>query len=305
MRPRKIGLLLVLAPLFLLLCLSGYASETGYLRPSEDFGDFTDPENAYRNDGNFASVRGGNVHRYWGYDITIPSGSSIDGIEVIIEGRETSRWFSVAEIAVELSWNGGTSWTSTGNLARFNAPSENRYVVGGSDDDWGRNWSVSELSGSNFRIKLTDETFPWWPVRIGGLDWVSVKVHYSGGATVVAPRDVSLVVDRGKVTEAGPLDMSYSGNFSGPGQITVSAVVGFGNAVPGTVLKIKGGDLTSYSALIAGSDPEGSQILKSNVSGSGMIDDVFLQLDASEVQPGASYLGSSWEYVLTYTLSGP
>ena len=292
--------------LIILLFNPTYALNTEKLNPSGNFGDFTNPDNAYQDNGFFAIVRGGESHQFWGYDINIPSGSSIDGIEVILEGKASSRFFDTAEIAVELSWNGGASWTSTANTARFTGSSENSYSVGGSNYNWGRNWSGSELTGSNFVIKLQDETFPWWPILTASLDWVSVRIYYSGGATIIAPADISLLeVERGKITETGSLNLNYSGSFSGNGQITVSTLIGFGNPVPGTVLSIKGGDLLDYQSLIIGANPQGSLILKSDISGSGSLNDIYLRLDASEVSPGASYLGSSWEYLLTYTLSGP
>jgi hypothetical protein len=56
------------------------------------------------------------------------------------------------KICVELSWNGGTTWTaakSTGTLAT----SEGSYILGGVTDTWGRTWSDTEFSNANFRVR--------------------------------------------------------------------------------------------------------------------------------------------------------
>ena len=57
----------------------------------------------------------GDRHRYWGYDFSaIPGTATIDGIEVRLDwwvedigGNNT--------ISVELSWDGGTTWTAAKN----------------------------------------------------------------------------------------------------------------------------------------------------------------------------------------------
>ncbi|MBS3788543.1 hypothetical protein KGY79_10165 [Candidatus Bipolaricaulota bacterium] len=298
---QQIFLALILS--ILITCyLPVYASQTSYLKPSEDFGDFSNSSNAYLNDGSYATIKGGQDHRYWGFDFEVPAGSSIEGIEVNLSAKTFNPSVGEANLGVELSWDGGHNWTSTDTQVDITSSSERSYKVGGSSDDWGRTWSVSELTNSGFRVKLDDRT-KLQPKKVVELDQVAIKIFYSSGITIVTPGDISLEVDRGKVTETNSLSLSYFGNSSGGGQITVSASIGFGNVVPGTVLKVKGGDLGNYSTLVSGPSSQGPLVLKNVVSVSGSINDIKLQLDAKGVSPGASNLGESWEYVLTYTLS--
>lgn len=279
-----------------------YASQTSYLNPSEDFGDFSNPGNAYLNDGSYATIKGGQDHRYWGFDFEVPAGSSIEGIEINLSAKAFNPSVVGEALDVELSWDGGQNWTSTDTRVDIKSTSERSYKVGGASDDWGRTWSVSELTNSDFRVKLDNITISQ-PIKIVELDQVAIKIFYSSGITIVAPGDVSLAVDRGEVTETSTLSLSYFGNSSGGGQITVSASIGFGNVVPGTAFKLKGGDLGDYSTLVSGASPQGPLVLKNGVSASGSINNIRLQLDATGVSPGAPNLGQSWEYVLTYTIS--
>jgi len=83
------------------------------------------------------------------------------------------------------------------------------------------------------------------------------------------------------------------------------ADIGTGTPVANALLSIKGGDIGSYASLIVGSDPVATRTLRSNVPAeTGVIDDIYLKLDASGVAAGAANLGTAWTYTLTYTL-GP
>jgi len=62
------------------------------------------------------------------------------------------------EILVSLSWNAGTTYTSTkttGALGYFG----DDITLGGNTDTWGRTWGDSEFSNSNFRIQI-ESTYP-------------------------------------------------------------------------------------------------------------------------------------------------
>ena len=81
----------------------------------------------------------------------------------------------ISSMSVELSWNGGTTWTSAKTDAT-ESTTEQSTTLGGSADTWGRSWLVSELSNTNFRVRVTstsDDT-----ARDFFLDWVPVQVTY-------------------------------------------------------------------------------------------------------------------------------
>jgi len=76
---------------------------------------------------------------------------------------------------VELSWDGGATWTaakSTGTLAT----SEGSLIVGGAADTWSRTWSVGDLGDANFRVRLTNVASN--TSRDFSLDQVAVRVRY-------------------------------------------------------------------------------------------------------------------------------
>ena len=58
-------------------------------------------------------------------------------------------------VGVELSWDGGASYTQAGKTASF-SESENVYILGANNDTWGRIWSASELNNTNFRLRIYD-----------------------------------------------------------------------------------------------------------------------------------------------------
>ncbi|MEX2081237.1 MAG: hypothetical protein WEC33_06440 [Dehalococcoidia bacterium] len=110
-------------------------------------------------------------HIFWGYAPAIPGGSFIDGIEVRLDARSNNNNNSPG-ICVELSWDGGLTWTGTRVTSITN--SMQTYVVGGSADLWGRAWTAAEVN--QVRIRLTN--IGTATNRNFILDWVALKVHY-------------------------------------------------------------------------------------------------------------------------------
>lgn len=77
-------------------------------------------------------------------------------------------------LCVELSWNGGTSWTAA-KVLTLTSTAETTYQFGGAADTWGRTWTAAELSNANFRVRFTDATSNNKTYR---LDYVAVQVTY-------------------------------------------------------------------------------------------------------------------------------
>ncbi|HEU68854.1 MAG TPA: hypothetical protein ENN53_06555 [Candidatus Acetothermia bacterium] len=145
---------------------------TGWLNPSADSGQFADGSRAYYDDGAYATAPDNRVHLYWGYGISVPAGSEVVGIEVLVDARKHEARASA--LYVELSWDGGTSWTTTGYFAGWMSAAWRQYVLGGSTDTWGRTWSAGELGDGSFRVRLRAE-------QASRLNWVAVRVHYREG----------------------------------------------------------------------------------------------------------------------------
>lgn len=120
------------------------------------------------------SDAGKDRHLVYNYGLSVPAGATIHGIEVQLDA-----WADAVAgapfMCVELSWNGGTSWTaakSTGPLGTVEAT----HMRGAAGDNWGRTWTNTEFSNANFRVRITDVASN--AARDFRLDWVRVKVSY-------------------------------------------------------------------------------------------------------------------------------
>jgi PKD repeat protein len=143
--------------------------------PTSNTGAFSNPTNAYDDGGGYAQAENGQVHQYYGYNFSaIPDGAAIQGVEVRMDAWRQSG--QSGSIAVELSWDGGTSWTTTGYSASLSSNTGNIVYSGGPSDTWGRNWTASEVK-TGLRVRLNVTSTSW--VR---LDWVPVTVYYGDPA---------------------------------------------------------------------------------------------------------------------------
>ena len=120
------------------------------------------------------------------FGFAIPSNATITGIEVAVEGNRTSP----RTIDVRLSSNNGSTWTSgsgTGvkNFGSTFTASDSTVVLGSPSDTWGRSWSASDFSDTNFRLELDAVTTA--PGDALSIDQLQVKVHYvlKGSVTIV------------------------------------------------------------------------------------------------------------------------
>ena len=157
----------------------GLLGDTGFRDPTatgDDHNQWSNASNAYASDDAYASVTSNGQQQDWyNFGFTVPSGAIIDGIEVYVEGNDQ---LAANGVAVEVSWDGGATYTSTGAQQLWpGSGTDVRRAFGGGDDTWGRTWSESELSNSNFRVRLT---------KIGSsnvvnfdVDQVRVNVYYT------------------------------------------------------------------------------------------------------------------------------
>ena len=145
------------------------------------------PANAFGNDGLFAVDNNSGTnnqtsctstrkdrHTFYNYGFGIPGGASITGIEVRLDGRADSTSGS-PRFCVQLSWNGGTSWTAAKTTSTLTT-SEATYLLGGLADTWGRTWSSGDFMNTNFRVRITNVASS--SARDFSLDWISVQVRY-------------------------------------------------------------------------------------------------------------------------------
>ena len=166
-------------------------NDTGFLDPSAETADsggdgdgFEDyPTWGFWNSSLYARNWNGAAdrHRYYDYGISIDSSCVIAGIEVRLDWWLDST-SGTNSMDIELSWDGGTSWTPAKNDSgeHSSEQTESHYatwhVWGSASDTWGHAWTASELSNANFRVRLTSNSTS--DFRDFFLDWVPVKVYY-------------------------------------------------------------------------------------------------------------------------------
>ena len=131
-------------------------------------GDNTDP-----------TFAGADKHRYYNYGMgNIPSGSTIAGItvraDIAVDSVGHSPW-----TAIQLSWDGGTSWTTVQQLA-LSDTAETTYTYGGPADNWGHAWSTSELSDTFFRVRVINgDGHGSQNARDFSLDYIPVSITFT------------------------------------------------------------------------------------------------------------------------------
>jgi hypothetical protein len=121
--------------------------------------------------GNAANDR----HRFWGYAFGLPATvSAVSGIEIRID-EALNNGGGTSNLCVELSWDGGTSWTAA-KTVNLLATAETTYLVGGVADTWGHTWTAGQLSTTNFRVRVMDATTQ--PNKDFRMDYLAARVVY-------------------------------------------------------------------------------------------------------------------------------
>jgi hypothetical protein len=92
----------------------------------------------------------------------------------VLLNLKTASVATAPQITVELSWDGGISWT-TAQSPPAPTTTEQLFIVGTATDLWGRtSWTASELTNTNFRVRIT--TVSASPTRDFLLDVAGVRV---------------------------------------------------------------------------------------------------------------------------------
>jgi len=184
------------------------AADTGLCSPASigPHNDWRDAVNAYSRDNSYCvGSDNWSVQDFGGFPLAIPAGATIDGMQVVVEWSSKNK--SLARLGVELSSDGGLSYTLTGLNDTRTSTEDSDSVFGGSSYTWGRtSWSSADFTDTVFRVRLEAmETKS--PLQV---DWVGIRVYYTieapavnndDGATAVAATSATL---RGTVTAGTP-----------------------------------------------------------------------------------------------------
>jgi hypothetical protein len=116
-------------------------------------------------------------HRFWDFTLGVPATvTSVNGIQVRLdEGMNNNG--GTNQVCVELSWDGGTTWTSAKIQALTGGALITTYTLGSTSDTWGRTWTGANFSNASFRVRLTDVTSQ--PNKDFLLEYLAVQVTYT------------------------------------------------------------------------------------------------------------------------------
>ena len=117
---------------------------------------------------------GKDKHDFFNYNVSLPTGAAVRGIEVRLDAKVSSTANSPM-MCTQLSWDGGTTWTTAQSTPTLTTATAT-YVFGGSANTWGRTWAVGDLSNASFRIRIIDVAAS--TARTFSLDWVAIRVTY-------------------------------------------------------------------------------------------------------------------------------
>ena len=161
-------------------------SEAGTFTVTTDGLGATNPNNAKVDDGAYATISlsklsGGDflgLVSWTSFGFTIPTGSSIDGIEVLVQ-----RYASGTGVSTSNAFLSGGS-ASSEDKADGNWPtspaSENAFY-GGATDTWGLTWTAAEINAAAFGFTYSFFNFDFFSARDAFMDTCKITVHYTEG----------------------------------------------------------------------------------------------------------------------------
>jgi serine protease AprX len=150
---------------------NGY--ESGAANALTDGGSEAADMNSGSNKNTSCTNTGKDKHLFYNYNFGF-TGTSIQGIEVRLDARADSS-SGQPKLCVDISWNGGTSWTAVKNTPNI-SNTQTTYILGGPTDNWGRIWSFGEFGNANLRIRVTNVSNN--ANRDFFLDFIAVNVTY-------------------------------------------------------------------------------------------------------------------------------
>ena len=131
-------------------------------------GDWTNPGNAATQNSTYATAAAsGSVQQWNTFNLqsgtgAVPNNATlvVDGLEVQLKGVFLGGSGNATNcyVTTEVSWNGGTSWSSAQNTTALDTSNSTVKTLGSnsSTSSWGAHtWAYADFSNTNFRVRLT------------------------------------------------------------------------------------------------------------------------------------------------------
>lgn len=163
--------------------------------------EWTNPTNAYTSNDAWATAGSALYQEYKTFGMgtvaspKLPTGSTINGIEVLIECHGDA---ADMVIAAYLSWDSGTSYTSA-QTATPNNGADSVKTLGSPTFKWGHTWLFDEIADEYFQVRI-------YSADIGSgtlmeVDFIQVKVYYSDPQNPIAAGSITYASDGRKAGE--------------------------------------------------------------------------------------------------------
>ena len=127
------------------------------------------------------------------YGFTIPTGSTINGIEVTIEEGRNNYALAYEDEVKIIKANGayGTQNKATNTLST----ALNVYTLGGASDLWGEAWTASDINDTDFGVALSVKVLTVFkypaPAFVG---YIKIKVYYTEGVSAAVKTIAGIAV---------------------------------------------------------------------------------------------------------------
>ena len=107
--------------------------------------------------------------------ISIPAGSTIDGIQLMIK-RKANRTNHISDSSLKLAINESQSGDDKASSNTWSYSSETVYY-GGAEDLWGTTYDIDDVTDSNFGIMLSVDADRWGTHAY--VYYMAIKIYYT------------------------------------------------------------------------------------------------------------------------------
>jgi len=153
---------------------AAHAASSGFSAPST-YGKsaLKNANNAYVSDNVYVEGTGNNKSAEYGnFGLNIPTGATINLIEVSVEGHGNKNW------KVAVSRNNGTSYSAYTTVTNTGSNTDAVTVTAGAGTLWGMTgWTAASFSNANFKVKIA--TGGGSSNNVAYLDQLTVRVTYT------------------------------------------------------------------------------------------------------------------------------
>jgi len=293
----------------------GYA-ETLLNSPSSTTGGWSTPDGAYADGGTSASITSAKPSTsqiYSGYGFNHPSDTIIDKVRIRYDAKTAGN----EQIRVQVSWDGGTTWSAQQTTTLTTTETTYWYDV-----TTATTWDLTKLNNTNFRVRV--DAYTAGAASAVYLDWIPVEVT----ATINAPVNVNQAHYRWR-NDDGLLSKLYGGTgndvfrsayVDGDYIYAVGSTASEGQGgYDGLIVKFNKSDLTIagrktyggigteyFSSVYVDVDYVYAVVGYTNSEGQGGYDGLIMKFNKSDLTIAArkTYGGTGWDWFAAVYVDG-